>query len=127
MALCRLPLYNLSPGCDERSTLDELQMLWMRQVLDGCDTGDLLLHPEQELYGRCGVERENEMRFGSRACNETFTRTPRSELCIYRNSVVLKVGTLLGLHISGQRPQNLKRMTRRARGHSLWNIFAIII
>ena len=76
---------------DERSTLDELQIFWLRQVLDRCDTGDMPLHPELEKFGRCGLEGENLLRFGHTHCNETFSKTSRSELCIMRNTVVMKV------------------------------------
>ena len=60
-------------------------------MLDRCDTGDMPLHPELEKFGRCGLEGENLLRFGHTHCNETFSKTSRSELCIMRNTVVMKV------------------------------------
>ena len=71
--------------------MDELQMFWLRQVMDRCDTGDLILQPEQEEYGKCGTPTENYLRFNSKNCNQNFTETPRSELCILRGTVVMKV------------------------------------
>ena len=69
-------------------------MFWLRQVMDRCDTGDLVLEPEQERYGECGTGGENLMRFNSEECHLNYTQTPRSELCILRDTVVMKVDNL---------------------------------
>lgn len=95
--LLELREYGLIPEADERSTLDELQMFWLRQVMDRCDTGDLVLEPEQERYGECGTGGENLMRFNSEECHLNYTQTPRSELCILRDTVVMKINRLLQL------------------------------
>lgn len=56
------------------------------------------MHPELERFGKCGLEGENLLRFGHKHCNETFNENARSELCVMRNTVVMKISRLLQLN-----------------------------
>ena len=78
-------------GARADHTLSDLRMLYLQQIMHNCTLFKTVIVPER--YAQCGTPAEHLHRFNSTECDRTVLKpgVNHREVCMYRNTTVLKV------------------------------------